>query len=120
MKHTTFPRALVGAVRAETPDQMFAQIQNTLSAMRGRHDDLGNQTQARIDGVEETVQNLIGTINSMEGIAGPPTRAARSFRWTPNTPACSPASCVGAMAKRRSPRCREPEARRDPSGPQRR
>lgn len=64
MKHTTFPRALVGAVRAETPDQIAAQIRATLG-------DMNTNIRARIDGVEETVQNVIGILNGMEGIAGP-------------------------------------------------
>jgi HK97 family phage major capsid protein len=64
MKHTTFPRALVGAVRAETPDQIAAQIRATLGEMN-------TNIRARIDGVEETVQNVIGILNGMEGIAGP-------------------------------------------------
>ena len=64
MKHTTFPRAIVGAVRAETPDQVAAQIRATLG-------DMSTTIRARIDGVEETVQNVIGILNGMEGIAGP-------------------------------------------------
>lgn len=64
MKHTTFPRALVGAVRAETPDQIAAQIRATLG-------DMNTNIRARIDGVEETVQNVIGILNGMEGITGP-------------------------------------------------
>ena len=64
MTHTTFPRALVGAVRAKTPDQIAAQIRATLG-------DMNTSIRARIDGVEETVQNVIGILDGMEGIAGP-------------------------------------------------
>lgn len=64
MKHIN-PRALRGAVMAqETPEQIAAQIRATLG-------DMNTNIRARIDGVEETVQNLIGNINGMEGRLAP-------------------------------------------------
>jgi HK97 family phage major capsid protein len=65
MKHTTFPRALRGAVRAEGADQQVVrQIHAAVS-------DLGGAMRTRIEGVEETVQNLIASVNGMEGRNSP-------------------------------------------------
>lgn len=65
MQHFNIPRALSGAVRAqETPAQIAAQIHAALG-------DMNNNIRARIDGVEETIQNLIGNVNGMEGRMDP-------------------------------------------------
>lgn len=66
MKPKTLPRALAAStalrspIRADlTPDQIHAQIQASLTDMR-------TKVLARVEGVEETVQNMINSINAME------------------------------------------------------
>ncbi len=59
MNHINLPRALRGAVRADQSTDLYNQIQATLTDMR-------TQNGARLDGLEETVQNLIGNVNGME------------------------------------------------------
>lgn len=63
--HMIHPRALRGAIRAqETPEQIAAQIRATLG-------DMNTNIRTRIDGVEETVQNLITSVNGIEGRNAP-------------------------------------------------
>jgi len=59
MKHTTFPRALVGAVRAETPDQIAAQIRATLGEMN-------TNIRSRMNDMGETVGNLTASMASIQ------------------------------------------------------
>lgn len=65
MQHINIPRALRGAVRAEgTDQQVVRQIHAAVS-------DLGGAIRTRIEGVEETVQNLIASVNGIEGRNAP-------------------------------------------------
>lgn len=79
MKPTSFPRALRGSVFASPralanasamrggvraqgggdPQEIFGQIQSALGDMRTR-------TKARLDGVEDTVQNLVNSMSDMQ------------------------------------------------------
>lgn len=62
--NTNLPRALRGSVRADQSTDLYNQIQATLTDMR-------SQNGARLDGLEETVQNLIGNVNGMESRSFP-------------------------------------------------
>lgn len=59
MQHMNIPRALVGAVRAETPDQIAAQIRATLGEMN-------TNIRARMDDMGETVGNLTASMADMQ------------------------------------------------------
>lgn len=59
MKPMQFPRALRGPVRAETQDQLLAQMNAAVG-------DLSTKLKARLSGCEETVQNLVDSMNSMQ------------------------------------------------------
>ena len=59
MKPMQFPRALRGPVRAETQEQLLAQISGAVG-------DLSTKLKARLSGCEETVQNLVDSMTSMQ------------------------------------------------------
>lgn len=59
MKPMQFPRALRGPVRAETQEQLLAQINAAVG-------DLSTKLKARLSGCEETVQNLVDSMTSMQ------------------------------------------------------
>jgi HK97 family phage major capsid protein len=59
MKPMQFPRALRGPVRAETQEQLLAQMNAAVG-------DLSTKLKARLSGCEETVQNLVDGMNAMQ------------------------------------------------------
>lgn len=59
MKPMQFPRALRGPVRAETQEQLLAQMNAAVG-------DLSTKLKARLSGCEETVQNLVDSMSSMQ------------------------------------------------------
>lgn len=74
MKPMQSPRALRGPVRAETQDQLLAQINGAVG-------DLSTKLKARLSGCEETIQNVLDGMNAMQrsidgGMIGAPGASA--------------------------------------------